>query len=133
MGMLFINLPVEDLSRARAFYEALGFGVNEHSSDESTAALVLDDDVALMLRTRERFAEQVAGEVGDPRTGTTVVHCLTVAGRDEIDALVARALAAGGAPWLPVREDTSGATGSFADPDGHAWQITVMDPVHVID
>ncbi|MGY1849318.1 VOC family protein [Blastococcus sp. SYSU DS1021] len=131
--MMFVNLPVQDLPAARRFYEALGFTVNEHSSDDHTAAVVLDDDVALMLRTRERFAEQVAGEVGDPRTGTTVVHCLTVGSRDEVDALVSRALAAGGVPWLPVREDASGATGSFADPDGHAWEITCMEPVHVID
>ncbi|WP_233517943.1 VOC family protein [Geodermatophilus marinus] len=131
--MIFVNLPVRDLPSARRFYAALGFSINDASSNERTAAVVLDDDVALMLRSRDRFAEQVAGDVGDPRTGTTVVHCLTVGSRDEVDGLVGKALSAGGAPWLPVREDASGVTGSFADPDGHVWEIAWMEPVHVID
>ena len=131
--MMFLTLPVRDLPAARAFYEGLGFSINEHSSDETTAAVVLDDDLALMLRTRERFAEQVAGEVGDPAAGTTVVHALTVGSPAEVEDLVARALAAGGRSWLPIRADEAGYTGSFADLDGHAWELVCMDPVHVID
>jgi uncharacterized protein len=131
--MLFVTLPVRDLSASRAFYEALGFSINEHSSDDGTVAVVLDDDVALMLRTRTRFAEQVTGAVGDPATATTVVHSLTVGSRADVDAMVATALASGGREWLPAREDGSGRTGSFADPDGHAWEVVCMEPVHVID
>jgi len=131
--MLFINLVVDDLAAARDFYAALGFSINEHSSDDSTAAVVLDDDMALMLRTRDRFTDLVAGQVGNPASGTTVVHSLTVGSRDEVDDLVARALAGGGRCWLPTREDAASYTGSFADPDGHAWELTCMEPVHVID
>ena len=71
--------------------------------------------------------------VGDPAAGATVVHSLTVGTPDEVDDLVAAALANGGGEWLPIREDASSYTGSFADPDGHAWQLTCMPPVHVID
>jgi uncharacterized protein len=131
--MLFINLVVQDLPASRDFYGALGFSFNEHSSDESTAAVVLDDDIALVLRTPDRFADLVAGQVGGPTSGTTVVHSLTVGSRDEVDDLVARALANGGGSWLPTREDTSGYVGSFTDPDGHAWEMTCMEIVHVID
>ena len=131
--MLFIDLLVQDLAAARGFYGALGFSFNEHSSDGSTAAVVLDDDIVLMLRTPDSFAEFVSGEVGDRSSGTTVVHTLTVAGRAEVDELVASALAAGGGPWLPVQEDAASYTGSFTDPDGHAWEMTCMEPVHVID
>ena len=131
--MLFLNLAVADVARSRDFYEALGFGVNEHASDEGTAAVVLDDDVALMLRARDRFADLVAGEVGDPASGTTAVPCLTVSDRARVDDLVATAARSGGRPWLPTREDSTGYTGSFADPDGHAWQVMSTEPVHVID
>jgi predicted lactoylglutathione lyase len=133
MRMLFVNLPVRDVAVSRDFYGALGFSVNEHSSDESTVAVVLDDDLALILRTPDRFADLVAGEVGDPRSGTTVVHSLTVGSREEVDDLVARALASGGGSWLPALADASGYTGSFTDPDGHAWQLTCMESLHVID
>jgi uncharacterized protein len=130
--MIFVNLPVQDLATARAFYTALGFGVHEHFSDESSAAVTVDENVVLMLHTRDRFAELVPGEIGDPARATTVVHRLTAATPDEVDDLVARALAAGGSPWLPALDGEATYTGSFADPDGNAWEISWLDQLHTI-
>ena len=131
--MIFVTLPVRDLPASRAFYEALGFRVNEHSSDETTAALVVDDTIVVKLMTREAFADLTVGEVGDPAAATTVVNCLTVTAREVVDELVARALASGGKPWLPAREEETTYTGSFADPDGHVWQLLWMDQLHVVN
>jgi uncharacterized protein len=126
--MLFVILPVRDLGTARAFYEALGFRVNEHSSDEHTAAVVVDDNIVLTLLTRE--SSPLA--LGDPAAGPTVVNRLTVEDRPQVDDLVSKALAAGGTA-LPARDDETTYTGSFADPDGHVWQITWMDQLHVVN
>ncbi len=131
--MIFVTLPVRDLPAARAFYEALDFRVNEHSSDEKTAAVVVDDTIVVKLVTREAFAELVAGEVGDPTRATTVVNCLTVSDRALVDEVVATALASGGKPWLPARDEESTYTGSFTDPDGHVWQLMWMDQLHVVN
>ena len=131
--MIFVTLPVQDLPRARAFYEALDFRVNEHSSDERTAAVVVDDTIVGKLMTREAFADVVAGEVGDPARATTVVNCLTVSDRALVDEVVATALASGGRPWLPARDDETTYTGSFTDPDGHVWQLMWMDQLHVVN
>jgi uncharacterized protein len=131
--MIFVILPVRDLPASREFYEALGFRVNEHSSDDTTAALVVDDTIVVKLMTRDAFAELTAGDVGDPAAATTVVNCLTVTARDVVDELVARALASGGKPWLPAREEETTYTGSFADPDGHVWQLLWMDQLHVVN
>lgn len=50
------------------------------------------------------------------------VVCLSLDSRAEIDALVGRALAAGGTAG--DTEDHSGMYGrSFNDPDGHSWRI----------
>jgi predicted lactoylglutathione lyase len=133
MRMLFVNLPVRDLAATRAFYEALGLSVHEHFSDDGSVAVNLDDNIALMLHTRERFAEHVPGEIGDPAQATTVVNRLTVDDRREVDALVEKALAAGGREWLPTHEVGTAYTGSFADPDGNAWEITWFDRVSVIN
>ncbi|WP_448628745.1 VOC family protein [Geodermatophilus sp. URMC 64] len=130
--MIFVNLPVEDLAAARAFYTALGFGIHEHFSDEGSAAVTVDENVVLMLHTRDRFAELVPGEVGDPARATTVVHRLTAGTRDEVDELVTKALAAGGRSWLPARDGDASYTGSFADPDGNAWEISWLDQLHTI-
>ena len=131
--MLFVNLPVRDVASARAFYQALGFSVHEQFSDDGSVAVNLDDNIALMLHTRERFAEHVAGEIGDPAEATSVVNRLTVDDRRDVDELVEKALAAGGREWLPARQVGAAYTGSFADPDGNAWEITWFDRVSVIN
>ncbi len=131
--MLFVKLPTGDLPSSRAFYEALGFRIEEHSSDGGTASVVLDDNIVLELHTRERFADLVPGDVGNPSRGTTAVHCLTVDSRKEVDDLVARALDAGGRPGLPAREEDARYTGSFLDPDGNAWEVVWMDQLHVVN
>ena len=133
MYMIFVTLPVRDLARARAFYEALGFRYNQYSSDERTATLGVDENIVVRLLTRDAFVELVPGEVGDPVQGTTAVHCLGVGGREAVDDLVAKATAAGGKAWFPAVEEPTIHTGSFAHPDGHVWQLTWMEPVHAID
>jgi predicted lactoylglutathione lyase len=131
--MIFVTLPVRDLPTLRAFYEALGFRVDEHSSDGRTAAVVVDDTIVVKLMTREAFGELAAGEVGDPAAATTVVNCLTVSDRALVDEVVATALASGGKPWLPARDEGTTYTGSFTDPDGHVWQLMWMDQLHVVN
>ncbi len=132
MSMLFIKLPVRDLSAARAFYQALGFRIEEHSSDEETASVVLDDDVALVLHTRDRFGGLVPGQAGEPSRGPTAVHCLTVDSRAAVDDLVAKAVAVGGRSG-PTRGEDARYTGSFTDPDGNVWEVVWMDQLHVIN
>ena len=131
--MIFVKLPVQDLAAARSFYEGLGYRINEHSSDERTAAVVVDDTIVVTLLTREAFAEVAPGEVGDPSRTTTAVHSLTVPDRQDVDDLVGKALAAGGRPAQPAQDDGSTYTGSFTDPDGHVWQVVWMDQLHVVN
>jgi predicted lactoylglutathione lyase len=126
--MLFVTLPVRDVASSRAFYEALGFRVNEHSSDEHTAAVVIDDNIVVTLLTRDSFPVPV----GDPAAGPTVVPCLVVADRPQVDDLVSKALASGGTE-RPAPDEDATYTGSFADPDGHVWQIRWMDQLHVVN
>jgi predicted lactoylglutathione lyase len=131
--MLFVKLPVRDLGAARAFYEALGFRVEETSSDEGEASVVLGDDQVLSLQTRERFAGLLPGEPGDPAQGPTAVHALTADSREEVDDRLARAAAAGGRPGSPAREEDARYTGSFADPDGNVWEVVWIDQLHVVN
>jgi predicted lactoylglutathione lyase len=125
--MIFVNLPVTDLPASRDFYTALGFPVNEAFSDEQVAAIVVSETIVVMLVARDRFAEFVAGEVGDPRDGPTAITCLSAESPEEVDRLVGAALAAGGSTWLPKMEDGPMYGHSFADPDGHVWEIIHMN------
>jgi predicted lactoylglutathione lyase len=125
--MLFINLPVADLERTTSFYTALGFSINSRFTDDTAAAIVISDTIVVMAVTRQRFADFVTGEVGDPAASTTVINCLSATSRDEVDTMVSNALERGGMPWLDVMEDGPMYGHSFADPDGHVWEILYMD------
>ena len=125
--MIFVNLPVRDLAASRDFYTALGFPVNEAFSDDQAAAIVISETIVVMLVARDRFAEFVAGPVGDPRDGPTAISCLNAESPEEVDRLVGAALASGGSAWLPKMEHGPMYGHSFADPDGHVWEVIHMD------
>lgn len=129
MRMIFVNLAVTDLARAKAFYAGLGFAFDERFSDERTASVVISDQIVAMLLTRDRFADFVpGGAVGDPAAATTVINALSVESREEADDMLARALASGGKPWQPAQDHGFMYGTSFTDPDGHVWETMWMDP-----
>jgi uncharacterized protein len=129
--MIFVNLPVADLDRAKAFYAGLGFSFNEQFSDERTASVVISDSIVVMLLTRDRFADFVVGAVGDPAEATTALNALSVDSREEADDLLSRALAHGGKPWQPAQDLGFMYGTSFTDPDGHVWETVWMDPAQI--
>ena len=126
--MLFVNLPVTDLARADAFCGALGFRRNDQFSDDGAVSYVVEENIVVMLLTRERFADFVPGRVGDPAEATSVLHCLSAGSREEVDHLVSAAVASGGKPWMPAQDSGAMYGSSFADPDGNAWEVMWMDP-----
>jgi predicted lactoylglutathione lyase len=129
--MIFVNLPVTDRDRAAAFYTAVGFRLNEQFSDERCASFWIEENIAVMLLTRERFADFVAGEVGDPTQATSVLNCLSAGSRAEVDEMVSAAIAAGGKPWQPAQDHGFMYGSSFADPDGNVWEVMWMDSAAV--
>ncbi len=131
MRMIFVNLPVADRNRSAAFYTALGFSYNEQFSDDRCASFAIEENIAVMLLERDRFADFVAGEVGDPSQATSVLNCLSAGSREEVDAMVAAAIEAGGKPWQPAQDSGFMYGGSFADPDGNVWEVMWMDPAAV--
>jgi predicted lactoylglutathione lyase len=128
MRSIFVNLPVADVATSRAFFGALGFTFNEQFSDESTACLVIEQNIFAMLMTPERFGDFVTGEIADAQKTTEVMLALSADSRDEVDRLRATALANGGAEWKPNQDHGFMYGCSFTDPDGHVWEAVWMDP-----
>lgn len=127
MRMVFLNLPVADLAASRAFYAGLGFSFDEQFSDDEAASVVVDENIVVMLLTRERFADFVTGPIGDPSAATTQLTALSAGSREEVDELLGKALASGGKPWKPAQDHGFMYGVSFADPDGHVWEVMWMD------
>ena len=127
MRMIFVNLPVKDLEASKAFFAALGFTHNPQFSDETAACIVIDENVFVMVMTHAKFGDFITGEISDAHKATEVLTCLSANSREEVDDLLAKALAAGGKPWKPIMDMGPMYGASFQDPDGHVWELMYMD------
>ena len=125
---LFVNLPVADVARSKAFFSKLGFSFNPLFSDETAACMLVSDQAFVMLLSREKFAEFSKLPVADPTTHALSLYCFSVSSRDEVDSVSAAALAAGGTEVDEAEDHGFMYSRSFFDLDGHGWQIMWMDP-----
>lgn len=128
---VFINLPVTDLERAKSFYTALGYTINEQFTDEKAANIVISDTIYVMLLTREFFATFASKEVADTSTLAAAITSLSADSREAVDALADKALAAGGIQTNEPQDMGFMYSRSFQDPDGNLWETLWMDPSFV--
>ncbi|SPU42634.1 VOC family protein [Brevundimonas diminuta] len=121
--LIFINLPVADLPRSVAFYEAVGATLNPLFSDETAACMVFSDTIHAMLLTHEKWATFTDRAIPDAKKTAQVLICVSEDSREGVDAVVDRAAAAGGQADPNARQDYGFMYGrSYADPDGHIWR-----------
>ncbi len=126
--MIFLNLPVRDVPRATAFYEALGAQKDARFCDGSTSCMVISETIFAMLLSHERFGQFTSKKIVDARDSAEVLLCLTASSRAEVDAMVAKAVSGGGKADPCATQDYGFMYGrSFEDLDGHIWEVTWMD------
>lgn len=128
---LFVNIPVGDLQRSIDFFEALGFTFNTQFTDATATSMLVGEDAYLMLLTHEKFAGFSRLPIGDPRRETAALYAFAVDSRAEVDEIVNKAIAAGGAKALDPQDHGFMYGWSFLDPDGHHWEVFWMDPAFV--
>lgn len=94
---IFMSFPVEDVQRSTAFYTALGWTFDEARSQEGGACFLIDDDTYVMALSRAVYASVggVESLVGGPGTPSPVTISYSLPSREDVDALLARAEAAG--------------------------------------
>jgi len=130
--LIFINLPVADLDRSIAFYEAVGATKNPMFSDETAACMVVSDTIHVMLLTHDKWKGFTDRAIPDAHASAQVLLCLSEDSREAVDAVVARAAQAGGRADPNATQDYGFMYGrSYADPDGHIWETMWMDPAAI--
>lgn len=129
--MIFVNMPVADLARSKAFYEALGFVNNPQFSDDSGACMVWSEAIFVMILTHEKWAMFTSRPI--PDTGSSeVMLCLSCESREEVNNLTEAAGTKGGTADINPQQDHGFMVSrSFTDPDGHVWEVMWMDPAAV--
>jgi uncharacterized protein len=123
---VFINLPVADLAKSIAFFKALGFSQNMQFSDDTGACIVVSDTISVMLTTHARFRDFTPKHICDTSKAVEVLISLSCESREEVDSLVAKALAAGGSSYDEPEDFGFMYTHSFVDLDGHGWGVLHM-------
>lgn len=125
---IYVNLPVADVAASRAFFEGLGYSADMRFTDDRAACIAFGGGVNAMLLSREFFKTFTDKDIADTTKSVEALLALEVDSRDEVDALMVRALAAGGREPRPAQDHGFMYARDFEDPDGHVWEVFWMDP-----
>ena len=130
MTSMFVNLPVTDLERAKAFYSAIGFTINPLFTDHNAACVVVEDGHSyFMILVRDYFQTFSDRPIGDPAAAVSVSTGIFLDSREAVDAAVADGLAAGGSEEKPPADYGFMYQRQLTDPDGNVLEFGWMDPV----
>jgi len=124
--LLFLNLPVADLTASRAFFAALGFDFDEKFCDEGAACMIVSEQAYVMLLVEPRFAEFTKKPVADARTSTEAILAVSAESREEVDAFAERAFVSGASVANDPIDMGFMYSRSFHDLDGHLWEVVWM-------
>ena len=142
----FLNLPVSDLKAAIIFYTSLGFVQNKTFSDDNAAMVSIPLDlhtespdtkdahisnlkVMLLCQPFYKGFLPEDREIADPTKTSQALLCLSMATKDMLDAFVEKVGMLGGKVDVCKVQDHGWMYGrSFADLDGHIWELTWMEP-----
>lgn len=128
---IYVNLPVTDLHRATAFYEALGFMKQPDFSNENASGMKWSDEIFVMLLTHDfykKFLKDAA--VADATKQSGVLLALSLESKEEVQKFVATATQNGGAAYqvdMGMSEDMMYGY-EVQDPDGNHWEPLWMSP-----
>lgn len=128
--MIFVNLPVADVDRSIAFYEALGFTRNDSFSRPGmVASMVWSDAITIMLLSHEYYGGLVPHKaIADTSRTSAMILGLSCDSRADVDAIVERAIDVGAKADATPADDHGAMYGrNFEDPDGHIFNMVWMD------
>lgn len=125
---IFVNLPVKNLDKAIEFFTQLGFTFNAQFTDETATCMIVSENIYVMLLTEAKFQTFTPKTICDATQSTEVLVCLSCESRAEVDELVRKAVAAGGATYNEPHDHGFMYAHGFEDPDGHIWELIYMAP-----
>jgi predicted lactoylglutathione lyase len=125
--MIFVNLPVADVRKSTAFYQALGAKRDERFSDETASCMVFSDTIHVMLLSHDKYRQFTDKKIADARTTSEVLIAVSENSRADVDGTLARAIKAGAKEPRPSQDYGFMFQRSFEDLDGHTWEVVWMD------
>ena len=124
---IFVNLPVKNLNKSIEFFTRLGFTFNPQFTDENATCMIVDENIFVMLLVDKYFKTFMPKEICDTSKSAEVLVALSFDSRAEVDAMVAKAIAAGGSTYKEPNDMGFMYQHGFQDLDGHLWEIFFME------
>jgi len=127
VSQIFVNLPVKDLNKTKAFFTKLGFKFNQQFTDENSTCLIIGENIFAMLLVEKFYKTFTKKEICDTEKSTETILAMRVESKEEVDALTKKALEAGGLEPRDPQDHGWMYARSFQDIDGHLWEVFFMD------
>lgn len=124
---LYVNLPVQDLAQAKAFFASLGFSFNPQFEDQNAATLIVGENMYVMLLTESFYQTFTSKQIADARTTSETLLGIQLESRAAVDDLMKKVLAHGGKEAREAQDHGFMYSRSFDDLDGHTWEPFYMD------
>jgi predicted lactoylglutathione lyase len=124
---IFLNLAVKDLKKSIGFFTTLGFSFNPQFTDEHATCMIIGENIFAMLVTEQRFKDFTKKEICNAHKNTEVLIAIDADSREKVDEMVKTAVDAGGSIYMESQDHGWMYGHSFADLDGHQWEIMYMD------
>jgi predicted lactoylglutathione lyase len=124
---IFVNLPVKNLDQSVAFFTKLGFSFNPQFTDEKATCMIVGENIFAMLLVESFFKTFTKKEIANAHKSTEVLLAIDAGSKNEVQDMVSKAVAAGGSTYMDPQDHGWMYQHSFADLDGHQWEILFMD------
>lgn len=126
---IFVNLPVQDLPKAIDFFKKLGYSFNPQFTNEDAACMIIEEgSIYAMLLTHKHFKSFIDKDITDTKQSVEAIIALEMPSKEKVDEIVSKALEAGGTRYRDLTDMGWMYQDSFADLDGHKWEVFYIDP-----
>lgn len=127
INQIYVNLPVKDVQKTRAFWTTLGFSINEQFSDDKAVCVVMKEDHIYTMFLKEEFFQTFTNRPFAKGDTTQVLLAIGVDSREEVDQVVKTAIENGGSKYSEPMDHGWMYQSAFADLNGHQWEVMYAD------
>ena len=126
---IWLNLPVKEVAKSKAFFSKIGFSFNEeHDTPSSTCMVVGEGKFVVMLFEESLFVSFSQNKLTDTQSSSEVLISIEAESIAEVDELAEKVKEAGGIVFAPPADSQGWMYGcGFVDLDGHRWNALFMD------
>jgi predicted lactoylglutathione lyase len=126
---IWLNLPVKNVEKSKAFFTEIGFSFNEkHDTASYTCMVVGENNFAVMLFEETQLESCIQNKITDTSLSSEMLISIDAQSKEEVDEFANKVQKAGGNLFAKPAENQGWMYGcGFADLDGHRWNVLYMD------